>query len=146
MKPEERRRKDLAMIHCAKRDLKLDDEVYRDVLWTVARVRSSAKLDAYGRGRVLKHFQERGWQPKAPKGAHRNPGKVRADREGYLSKITAQLTELHEEWSYADSIARRMFDLDSVRFCSEAELRKVVAALYYEIKRRAKRAVEATHD
>lgn len=142
------RTQQLGLIHCAKRDLGLDDEMYRDVLWTVARVRSAKDLDAYGRERVLKHFQERGWVSKgkaAPKGVRRNPGRVQLDREGYRSKIEAQLATLQEEWSYADSIARRMFRIDSTRFCSEEQLRKVVAALFYEIKRRAQRATEVTH-
>lgn len=134
------------MIHCAKRELDLSDEVYRDVLWTLSRVRSAADLDSYGRSRLLEHFKHLGWKPRKPKGVRRNPGQVRVGRDAYLSKITAQLTELHEEWSYADTIVGRMFDMDSVRFCDESQLRKVVAALYYEIKRRTKRTAEVTHD
>lgn len=50
----------LAAIHVAKRDLGLDDEEYRDILFTVARVRSASDLDAAGRAMVLDHFRSRG--------------------------------------------------------------------------------------
>lgn len=55
---------DLAKIHIAKKYLGLDDETYRAVLWTCARVKSSKDLDFSGRAAVLKHFESRGWQPK----------------------------------------------------------------------------------
>jgi phage gp16-like protein len=55
---------DLAKIHIAKKDLGLDDETYRAVLFTVARVHSSADLDHAGRAAVLAHFKARGWQSK----------------------------------------------------------------------------------
>ena len=43
----------LAKIHIAKKDLALDDDVYREILWTVARVRSARDLDAHGRERII---------------------------------------------------------------------------------------------
>lgn len=59
------RNKQLAMIHIAAADLGLrspvDDSAYRDMLWTVARVRSAADLDDSGRAAVLKHLRAAGW-------------------------------------------------------------------------------------
>lgn len=54
---------DLVLIHVAKRDLGLDDSEYRDLLWTVARVRSAKDLDHAGRARLIEHFRKCGWAP-----------------------------------------------------------------------------------
>jgi len=42
------RRAQLAKIHIAKKELGLDDETYRSMLWTIARVRSASDLDSHG--------------------------------------------------------------------------------------------------
>lgn len=65
------RRRDLAQIHIAKKDLALDDETYRSVLIRVAGVDSSADLDARGRAKVLDEFKRLGW-------TYRKPGRKRA--------------------------------------------------------------------
>lgn len=54
------RTKELAAIHVAKRDLHLSDDEYRDILFTVARVKSASDLDHAGRKLVLDHFRNRG--------------------------------------------------------------------------------------
>lgn len=56
------RKADLAAIHIAKKDLGWDDGTYRDVLFTVCRVRSSADLDFGGRKRWLAHLKSCGWK------------------------------------------------------------------------------------
>jgi phage gp16-like protein len=60
------RKTDLAMIHMAASQLglrcKADDSAYRDMLWTVGRVRSAADLDAAGREAVLNHMRACGWK------------------------------------------------------------------------------------
>lgn len=52
------RRADLAAIHIAKAQLRLNDDEYRDILATVCGgIRSSAQLDFAGRKRFLSHLQ-----------------------------------------------------------------------------------------
>jgi phage gp16-like protein len=63
------RNAELAQIHIAKTQLGLDDGTYRDVLWSVARVRSSKDLDWAGRKKLLEHFRAKGWKPQPPKAA-----------------------------------------------------------------------------
>lgn len=60
------RNADLAQIHIARQQLGLDDETYRAILWSVARVRSSKDLDWTGRKNVLDHFRAKGWKPRPP--------------------------------------------------------------------------------
>ncbi len=75
------RTRDLAQIHIAKKDLGLDDDTYREMLFTLTRKRSSSELDAHQRGQVLQHMISRGWKPKptrrAPARAAKAPPQVR---------------------------------------------------------------------
>ncbi len=56
------RNNELAMIHIAAQQIGMDDSTYRDMLWTVARVRSAKDLDLAGREAVLGHLKACGWK------------------------------------------------------------------------------------
>jgi len=56
----ERRRRQLAAIHIAAKQLGLDRETYEAMLWSIARAHSAAELDEAGRMRVLDHLRSRG--------------------------------------------------------------------------------------
>jgi phage gp16-like protein len=60
----------LAKIHIAKKELKLDDQTYRDVLERVTGKRSSKGLSAQNHAAILKEFKRLGWQSK-PAGKRR---------------------------------------------------------------------------
>ena len=55
------RKADLAAIHIAKKALGWDDSTYRDIMFSVCRVKSSAELDFTGRRRFLAHLRACGW-------------------------------------------------------------------------------------
>ena len=59
------RKADLAAIHIGKAQLGWTDEEYRDILFTVCKVRSSAQLDFAGRKRFLEHMRACGFVNKA---------------------------------------------------------------------------------
>lgn len=61
-KPAPARNNHLAMIHIAAQQLGMDESTYRDMLWTIARVRSARDLDDAGREAVLKHLAACGWK------------------------------------------------------------------------------------
>lgn len=67
------RKADLAAIHIAKKDLGWDDGTYRDLLFTICRVKSSGELDFTGRKRFLAHMRACGWKggSQAPAAAQR---------------------------------------------------------------------------
>lgn len=133
-KPDMRNR-ELAQIHIAKKDLGLDDETYRDMLFTIARVRSSGELDHAGRRRIIEHLQARGWKPKAgvkPKVANKGSSKT-----ALISKIGALLTVLEKPWAYADGMAAKMFKVEKIIWLTPQQLHKLVAALEYSKKRSA---------
>ncbi len=55
----------LAKIHIAKKELALDEETYREILNSQFGVRSSASLDNTKALRLIRYFEEKGWQPKS---------------------------------------------------------------------------------
>lgn len=126
------RARELGMIHVAKKQLRLDDDVYRAMLWSVARVHSAADLDAAGRERVIKHLKSRGFKATGGKRRPRPP----ADRADLVAKIRAQLIEEGRPDTYADGMARRMFGVEQFQWCDPDQLRRIVAALVYDQKRR----------
>lgn len=128
------RGKELGMIHVAKKQLRLDDDAYRAMLWSVARVRSAADLDAAGREAVIAHLRARGFKTTSKRRA-RPP----ADRAELVAKIRALLIAAdHRPDAYADGIARHMFRVERFEWCDPDQLRRIVAALNYDEKRRAK--------
>lgn len=82
---------ELAKIHMGATALgmitKADDSAYRDMLWSVARVRSAGDLDAGGRAKVLEHLQGRGWKD------NRSPARRRA-----LATSTPQAEKIRHLW------------------------------------------------
>lgn len=93
------RKRELAQIHIAKSQLGIDDETYRAMLWTVARVKSAAELDFSGRKRVLDHLKSRGFKVvSSRKSAQAQP--VAPDPQ--TSKIVALWRALHGAWVVRD--------------------------------------------
>jgi len=130
----DQRKKELAIIHIGKQQLGLDDDVYQSLLWTAGRVKSSADLDSYGRSRMIKLLQQRGFVMTTSAGKPGNkypghPGGVGADREKLIGKVEALLADMTLPWSYADSIAQQMYKVDRVRFCTGQQLIGLVTAL-----------------
>ena len=122
------RKRELAAIHIAAQRLGLDDETYRQMLWTVARVSSARELDHAGRARVLDHLAARG----APV---RRAGTD--DRRAQIRKIDTLLAELTLPRDYAVGILRRQAKVDALEFATPIQLRGVIAALVIHRRRRA---------
>lgn len=135
-KPPEGRRRDLAKIHIAKKQLGLDDQTYREMLHNVAGVESAADLDRRGRSKLLGHLRNIGFRS-THKSAKASGMHIPAawDRAPMTSKIGAILAELKLPWGYADGIAKRMFKVDKMRWLERNQLHKLVAVLVYMQKR-----------
>jgi phage gp16-like protein len=151
MKPgaaKDPRTRDLARIHLAKKELGLDDEAYRALLKAETGASSSADLDSRGRWKVLMAFSRLGWKGGVAAGA--DPGKAArkvgrpapqgGSKEALLAKVEALLTDAGRGWPYANGMAKHMFKVDLVQWCTEDQLRRLVAALVYDQKRRRKAA------
>lgn len=126
------RNRQLARIHCAKRDLGLDDDTYRALLVQVGGHPSAGLLDDRARGAVLDHMSRllkksgRAIFPSRPTNQRQKP---------MLEKIEAYLAEAKRPWAYADSIAKRQWGVDRVHWCTDEQLRGVIAALHRDAKR-----------
>lgn len=92
------RNAELAQIHIARAQLGIDEDTYRAVLWTVARVRSSKDLDWTGRKKLLEHFRAKGWKPTAPKKA-KAATPVSAGQDALVKSLW---NELHEAGKVRD--------------------------------------------
>ncbi|MEW6314315.1 MAG: regulatory protein GemA [Pseudomonadota bacterium] len=132
------RRKEIQLIHIAKAELGLDDETYRDMLFTVARVRSSAALDWQGRKAVLDHLKARGFKVRSAKQAGK-PANPPAELAPMIARIEALLAEAQRPWAYANGMARRMFGVERLEWCSADQLHRIVAALMVDQRRRKER-------
>lgn len=128
-KKQDIRTRELAMIHIAKKDLGLDDDTYRAMLWTVAHVRSSSDLDQAGRANVLKHLKACGFKPKSNGFKIEPPKNVKLSSVALVGKIGALLTVLQKPWAYADGMAKNMFNVEKLTWCTPQQLHKMVAAL-----------------
>ncbi len=132
------RKRELAQIHIARQQLGMDDDTYRDMLWSVARVRSAADLDWVGRKRVLDHLVGCGFKvkPKRLPAAHKPLALTKQDVE---AKIACQLRALGKEWPYAHGVARRIFPaVSAFEFLTAEQLGKISSALERTIRFRQK--------
>lgn len=136
------RRRELAALHIAKKDLALDDDAWRDLLFTLERVRSSADLDMAGRRRVLEHLDAlrkrtfTGHSNAPAKPAGKKP-QVAPDRQALVDEIERRLGS--RPWNYARAMANRMFRTQ-LEWCVPDQLRRLVAALEYDRQRKARKA------
>ncbi len=61
------KRRLIAMVHIAKKDLALDDETYRHMLKTVGGQASCGDMTLVQLEKVLTHLKQKGWKPKRGK-------------------------------------------------------------------------------
>ncbi len=135
------RRADLARIHCLARDLGLSRAEYEDVVFVVARCRSAGDLDHAGRAHLIEHLSARLHTPRprsVPRGFGQKPI-VPEDRRPLIDKMEALLADAARPWNYARAMAKRMCGVDQLEWCTAEQLRKIVAALSYDQRRRAAR-------
>ncbi len=141
MKPEEiekRRKKYITLIHVGRSKLGLSDDDFREMkrgLTGKDSCRDMSLAQLRGLHRRMKDF---GWKPTPHPSAKESgmtlpPAAVKARQ---LEKIGAFLADAELSWGYADGIAKRMYGVERVRFCSPEELQSVIAAL---AKRKLKR-------
>jgi phage gp16-like protein len=133
------RARELGRIHILKKELGLEDDIYRAVLERLTGVRSSALLDGIKRRKVIEHLTElAGRKPAGP--ARQRPAALTSeDRGPMLRKIEALLADQRREWTYADGIAEHMYGVKKAEFCKPPELRSIIAALSKDAERRKTR-------
>lgn len=146
---------DLAKIHLGKKQLDMEEDTYRDLLWTIARVKSSADLDEYGRKKVIDHMRKCGVTFTRPKRIGQRPHNYNQLPE-YITKVEALLADMDLSWAYADTIARNITGGKGHRPGSDPGVEKlawvkrdqhwrdIIAALAVEQEKRGKYATIQT--
>lgn len=127
------KRREIAQIHIGRQYLGMDDETYRAMLWTVARVRSSTELDHAGRKQVIDHLKALGWKPSFSSG---RPPVEGSKNKALLGKIEALLADQRLPWAYVTassngrpSMLKRLAGVDNFVWAKPEGLRAVIAAL-----------------
>jgi phage gp16-like protein len=120
------------------------------MLQRIGRVSSSKDLDGAGRTALLEELRRKGF--KAVERAKRRtrvdrllraaPKEIRDDVAPMVEKIEAMLQDAGREWPYAHGMARRMFGVARVEWLRPDQLHKLIAALEYDRRRRAKRGAK----
>lgn len=134
-KPTDPRNRDLARIHVLKKELGLDDDQYRVVLWTLARVESAADLDTHGRQQVIQHLEAHARRAGV---ARRTRQTAAPDKGPLVAKIRALLINApggRRDDAYADALSQKMFNVQRFTWCSHEQLHKIVAALSIDLRR-----------
>jgi len=117
-------RADLAKIHIAKKELGLDDQAYRDILYLRCRKRSAADLTPLQAAQLLDHFRSLGWKPRRRK---------KDAQMGLILRLWSELAAAGAVRSKSrhalESFARNVTGIDRLAWCGVKEKAKVIEAL-----------------
>ena len=105
------KRHEIQLIKIAQKQLGLDEETYRAMLWSVARVKSCTELDFAGRKKVLDHMKNCGFTVVASKNTDK-PVNVKSELIPLMGKIGALLADMKLPWKYAGSILKRQSKIE----------------------------------
>lgn len=131
----------LAKVHIAKKDLRLSDEHYRDVLERITGQRSAAGLSDAQLIAVLKHFEGEGFKPKViagAKAASSSAPKIgrRAADHPVARKARALWISLHqlgvvENGSEAalEAFAKRQLGVDALQWADQSHAEPLIKGL-----------------
>ena len=98
-------------------------------------------LRGRGRRNVLDHLASCG--SPAARGEIKGRPKGSAATQAQIRKVGALLHQMRLPWSYADGIAKQMWHVDKLDWCTSLQLRGVITALEKEwAKRRARELAE----
>ena len=115
------RRALLAKAHIAKKDLCLDDALYRDILKAEFGVDSAAELSNRELEQLVARFEVKGWRAKSGS---------RTQVEALKERIGQEL--LHSEFTERRlrGLVRKICSVDDLRFCHDARrLKRLLAVI-----------------
>jgi hypothetical protein len=138
----------LAKIHIAKRDLGLNEDVYRDALEGQTGKRSAAEMTNDQIAKCLRHFVSLGWSPYAkasgdklpkPKKYDDQKGDIYSATPGQKRKIEVLWHDLYrgnEETKHLRQFLFNHFKVSDIRFLDKDKAYDVIEALKAMARRR----------
>lgn len=140
-----KRRKSLAQIHIAKKDLAMDEESYRSVILQVTKDKknSAASLTASELIALVAKFKELGWSPKPPKASKKTAAAqdFRSKRIWLINKLWGELGTAgaltDPSTDALDNFCKKRMLGDKLEWASSQELNTIVDALKGWQKREA---------
>ena len=142
----------LAKIHLAKKQLTMDDDTYRAMLKNVIGTDSCKTANVIQLQNVIDYLVKNGAVLTNRKSYGRRPHNISSkspqSTAELLQKIEALLADAGRSWDYLTAKSRyptsfleRITGKQALEFCDSKELQKIIAALSYDQKRRAAKAV-----
>jgi len=119
------RRALLAKVHIAKKDLCLDDALYRDILKTEFGVDSAKRLSNRELEQLVVRFETKGWRAKSGSRTQIEALKERIGQELLHSQFTERRLR---------GLVRKICRVDDLRFCHNARLLKRLLVVIRRIK------------
>lgn len=148
MTVSDRKRRDLAKIHIAVKELGMEDEDYRALLQDVAGVGSASKLDLAQRSKLLHRLEKLGWKPKTRKPRQKITANTPVDR-----KIRALWLDLANLGAVRDrsekalaSYVKRQTCVDRLDWLSSKQAEMVIEGLKRWVKRIQKQQEGGTNE
>jgi phage gp16-like protein len=132
----------LAKLHCAKRDLRLDDGAYREILRQVTGKESAADLDEIELGAVLDKMAKLGFVSPRTLASEGGPGGPQRRKAQAIWHDLGDLGVL-DEASEAGlrKFARRLTGVEAMEWADAGEMNKIIEALKaWRSREREKRA------
>jgi len=129
------RKKQLMIIHVGKKELGLDDELYRDMLESLTGKRSASDMTSAEREKVIAQMSKDS-NGKITK--TRTVAKPSPEKSPMLKKVYKLLYVVEEPISYAETTLKNMFGADApdrLEWATGEQLHKLIAALEYHKKR-----------
>jgi hypothetical protein len=115
------RRALLAKVHIAKKELCLEEELYRGILRAEFGVDSAAQLSNGELERLVHHFELKGWRARSRAAQHVEALKERIGQELLHSQFTDRRLR---------GLVRKLCGVDDLRFCRDPRrLKRLLAAI-----------------
>jgi phage gp16-like protein len=140
-------KKQIALLHVAKAQLGLSDEVYREMLGSVG-VLSSLQLTAKQYNEIMARLEAGGFRA-ASSGASARRNEIAGrqlsspERKRMLGKIDKLSEAMRLPPTYALGVAKRMWGVEKLTWCTPQQLRGVLAALVKKQQADARKEVAA---
>ncbi len=128
----------IKLIHVAKRELGIDEETYRSMLTSIPELKGETSikgLSVINLKVIVETLKSKGFKVKR---SHKTKGKPHNFKSmpSSINKIEALLTDMKLPWSYADSIANRMFGIQRCAWVREPkQFKALISALNAKAKK-----------